>query len=316
VTWNSLGLGEAAVDSLRRQTTPAAQIILVDNASQDGTLDWAGAQPDIEVVSNTVNRGFAAANNQGIVESTGDLVLLLNADVELASGYIEACLRHFAQPDVSSVTGKLLRPGPERTIDSTGHNVYGLGWAENRGEELPDRGFDSAEEVFGVCAAAALYRRAALDHVAVDGQYLDEAYFAYIEDVDLDWRLRWGGWRAWYEPAAEATHHRSASGGRATAAIARHIVKNRLLTVAKNYDPQSLLINLPGLIAFTLAKTADFGRQHPSAVLGLMDAARLLPRAMRWRRRRRLAVSEFGVRLWLLPFPWRERLLRRLRRPA
>jgi GT2 family glycosyltransferase len=138
-------------------------------------------------------------------------VLLLNADIELAPDYLERTIRNFEHPDIGSVTGKLLRAHPPDMIDSTGHAVFGLGWAENRGEMLVDSGYDEAGEVFGVCAAAAVYRRAALDSAVVESEYLDESYFSYIEDVDLDWRLRWMGWRAWYEPTAVAVHHRHGS---------------------------------------------------------------------------------------------------------
>jgi GT2 family glycosyltransferase len=299
--------------SLRAQTLAPDEVIVVDNGSTDGTLDWLQAQTGITLLSNPTNLGFAAANNQGISHCSGELVILLNYDVELAPDYLELCSRHFRQADVGSVTGKLLRPGGG-IVDSAGHNVYGLGWAENRGELGPDSGYDTSEEVFGVCAAAALYRRVALDRVAVGGEFLDESYFSYIEDVDLDWRLRWMGWRAWYEPGAVAIHHRSATGARFSPAIMRHILANRIITVVKNYDGRMLARHGAGILAFTVTKTLDFGRTHPSAVLGLGDAARLFPRALRWRRalRARHSAEPAAVAAWLRPFPWLSRARRRL----
>lgn len=314
VTWNSLELLPACLSALRAQEPALAEIVVVDNGSTDGTVEHLREQPDVDVVANPANLGFAAANNQAIAASTGEVVLLVNADAVLEPGYVAACVAHFRRPEVGSVTGRLVRPDPPGVLDSTGHNVFSNGWAENRGELLEDSGFDAAEEVFGVCAAAALYRRAALDDVAVDGQVFDETYFSYIEDVDLDWRLRWRGWRAWYEPRARAIHHRSASGAPQSARVMRHILVNRLLTVVKNYDRRSLVVHGPGVAAFTVAKTIDFARRRPSAVLGLADAVGLLPVAMRRRRaiaaRRRVAPGE--VRRWLLPFPWRDRVRRRL----
>jgi GT2 family glycosyltransferase len=246
-------------------------------------------------------------------------VLCVNPDVVLDPRYIELCLRHLDRPDMGSVTGKLLRASPVGIIDSTGHAVYGIGWTENRGELSPDGpSFDQAQEVFGVCAAAGLYRAGALESVIVDDQVFDETYFSYIEDVDLDWRLRWMGWRAWYEPAAVAVHHRHGTGARRTPRMMRHILKNRILTVVKNYDGRSLVTNLPGLALFTMIKTLDFARVHPSSVLGLVDAARLMPTAWRRRRqirtRRRAAPAE--IRRWLQHFPWRNRARRRLIRTS
>lgn len=315
ISWNTLDLLRECLASLRLQSV-RPEIVVLDAGSSDGSLEWLREQPDIVLDEVGENLGFAAANNRGLGLCQGRAVLLVNADVSLAPDYIELCLRHLARPDVGSVTGKLLRPGAPAVIDSTGHRVYGVGWAENRGELEPDLGFTQPGEVFGVSAAAALYRREALDSVAFDGEVLDESYFSYIEDVDLDWRLRWQGWRAWFEPAAVAVHHRSATGARFAAPFMRHILKNRVLTVVKNYDGWSLVKNLPGLVAFTATKSVDFGRTHPSAMLGLVDAARLMPLALRRRRlilggRRQAANS---VRAWLAPFPWRRRLRRRLRR--
>src|SRR5258708_32265973 len=121
------------------------------------------------------------------------------------------------------------------------------------------------------------------------------------------------GWRAWFEPAARALHHRSATGARFSAPIMRHILKNRILTVVKNYDALSLTLNLPGLVIFSLTKAADFGRVQPSAVLGLGDAMREMGVALRWRReiRRRRRASSREIRSWLRRFPWRSRVARR-----
>jgi GT2 family glycosyltransferase len=278
-------------------------------------VEWLADQAEVDLVVAGRNLGFAAGNNLGLRRCHGDLVLLLNADVRLAPDYLELCSRHFERADVGSVTGKLVR-ADGNLLDSTGHRVYGLGWAENRGEMLPDVGYNQNEEVFGVSAAAALYRRIALDSVAVSGEVLDESYFSYIEDVDLDWRLRWLGWRAWFEPAAIALHHRSATGARFSAPIMRHILKNRILTVVKNYDNRSLISNLPGLVLFTITKTVDFGRVHPTAALGLWDAGRGLGRAMAWRRevQRRRRAAPVDIRGWLQPFPWRARFARRWHR--
>jgi hypothetical protein len=93
----------------------------------------------------------------------------------------------------------------------------------------------------------------------------------------------------------------------------RHILKNRLLTVVKNYDTGTLIRNLPGVAMFTLVKTLDFARVHPTAALGLVDAVRLLPAALRKRRwmRARRRAEPAQMASWLLPFPWRGRLLRR-----
>jgi GT2 family glycosyltransferase len=318
VNWNSGTWTRTCLAHLEAQTVPFGRIIVVDNGSTDGSVEWLRAWPGIELIPLGENVGFAVANNVGIAQCRSEFVLLVNPDVELASEYVERILPAFEDDHVGSVTGKLLRPGPGRLIDSTGHTVYGMGWAENRGEELPDRGDDREEEIFGVCAAAAAYRLAALKETAMNGEVFDESYFAYIEDVDLDWRLRWLGWKAWYVPSAVGIHHRSSTGGRYAAPIMRHILKNRFLTVMKNYDRRMLVRNLPGIIVFTIVKTIDFARVHPVAALGLVDMAKMGPAARRRGRAARQAgrVSGDEMELWLKPFPWISRVLRRLRGSA
>jgi GT2 family glycosyltransferase len=315
VNWNSGEWTRTCLGHLQAQTVPIARIIVVDNGSTDGSLEWLGASSAIELIPLGKNVGFAAANNVGIAQCRSDFVLLVNPDVELAPDYLARVLEAFGHREVGSVTGKLLRPGPDHLVDSTGHNVYGMGWAENRGEELPDPVTDDSEaEVFGVCAAAAIYRLAALKEAAPDGEVFDASFFAYVEDVDLDWRLRWLGWKAWYVPGAVGIHHRSATGARHTAPIMRHILKNRFLTVMKNYDRRMLIRHLPGIVLFTIVKTIDFARVHPRAAGGLVDMARMGGAARRRGRAVRQAgrVSGDEMERWLQPFPWISRVRRRL----
>ena len=188
--------------------------------------------------------------------------------------------------------------------------------ATNRGEEEMDRGqYDRPEEVFGVCAAAALYRRAMLEDVKVEGEVLDATFFSYLEDVDLDWRARLRGWRSWYEPSAVAVHHRSASGGRFTMRIQRHIFKNRILMLIKNDGGAGFYRRLPGIAAFTSAKLL-LGVAHGPAFLGaLSDIMRLYPVARRKRAlvQFRRTISAAAIEPSFRPYPYL-RKLRGLRR--
>jgi GT2 family glycosyltransferase len=220
------------------------------------------------------------------------------------------------------VTGKLLRPrtgAGELIVDSTGHVLFSNGWAGNRGEEAPDQPqWDHGSEVFGVTAAAPLYRLEALREVSHDcAQPFDERFFAYIEDVDLDWRLRWLGWRACYEPAI-AWHHRSATGARRSAFILRHILKNRLLLVANNDLWPGGLKRLPTVGVFTLLTALQFGLESPGAPLGVIDFLRLLPASRRRRRfiRAHRRVSGSEISRWMERFPYRQKIARKLRSGA
>ena len=291
------------------------EIIVVDNGSVDGSVDLLEHRPGLRLIRNPRNLGFAAANNIALREAAGEYVLLLNYDATLEPGYVASLVAALQRdPRLGSATGKLLRPpaaGAARVIDSTGHVIFRNDWAANRGENEPDGPtHDLAGEVFGVCAAAGLYRRAMLDDVTVDGEVLDSTFFAYLEDVDLDWRAQLRGWRSWYEPQAQATHHRGGSGGRVSVEIQRHIFKNRILMIIKNERGASLAWRLPGILAFTAAKFAQGIIRSPAFAGAVGQTIRAIPQA--WRRRRQIQARRTAPRLamdrWFAPYPYLTKL--------
>jgi GT2 family glycosyltransferase len=205
-------------------------------------------------------------------------------------------------------------------IDSAGHVLYRNRAALNRGENEPDHGqYDAAGEVFGVCAAAALYRRAMLEDVRIgEGEYFDSRFFAYLEDVDLDWRARLRGWKAYYVPGAIALHERGHKGKRRTkhAAVLRHSLKNRYLMVLRNDRWIDLVRDLPAIAAMEALRLVDYALTHPSALRGYLDLVPLLGHAAASRRaiQRRRAVEPAAIRGWLQPYPFRQKLREALRR--
>jgi len=287
----------------------------VDNGSADGSAELALGRPDVRLIRNPNNAGFAAANNQALELAQGEFILLLNYDAVLEPRYLSILVESLrADQRRGSATGKLLRPsvsGQPTLLDSTGHVMYRNVQATNRGENEPDRAqYDRAEEVFGVCAAAAVYRRAMLEDVMVEGEVLDSTFFSYLEDVDLDWRARLRGWRSWYEPSAVAVHHRSASGGRFTITIQRHIFKNRILMMIKNDGGAGFYRRLPGIAAFTAAKLF-IGIIHGPAFLGAVsDVLRLyhVARGKRLLVQSRRTVSAASIEPWFRPYPYVRKL--------
>jgi GT2 family glycosyltransferase len=319
LNWNGGDLVVECLRSLLRQTHPIADLIVVDNGSSDGSLERLKAEePRLTVISNKSNLGFAAAANQAVAAAKGGWLLLCNLDVEFEPDYVARLVAAGERdPMIGSVTGKLLR-GRAGTaapiVDSTGHTLFRNGWAGNRGEGLPDSGqWEQAEEVFGVTAAAALYRMAMLREIS-DGsaQPFDERFFAYIEDVDLDWRMRWLGWKAWYEPVT-AWHRRSATGARRSPFILRHILKNRLLLVANNDLWPRGLLRLPGVAAFTVLAATQFVMESVSSLLGMVDFLRKLRGTGQRRRflkaKRRARPQD--IERWMEPYPYRQQIARR-----
>jgi len=315
VNWNGLRFIEACLAALQAQDYRPIETIVVDNGSTDGSLELLERRRDIRLIRNGRNLGFAAANNAALEQATGEFVLLLNADATLEPGYVStltAALRR--DPRLGSATGKLLRPaapGAARLIDSTGHVMFRNDWAADRGQDQPDGpGYEKGGEVFGVCAAAGLYRRAMLDDVMVDGQILDASFFAYLEDVDLGWRAQLRGWRSVYEPSALATHYRSGTGGRFSVEIQRHIFKNRLLMIVKNDGGPGLVWRFPGIVAFTAAKLLLGTLRSPAFAGTVWQTVRALPQARRQRRQiqARRTVSPAAVERWFEPYPYLSKL--------
>jgi len=318
--WNGAAHAGRCLAALRAQTHPSVELLVVDNGSRDGSGAWWAAQPGVRCLRARRNRGFAWATNQGVGASRGEFICLCNVDAELDRDFLARALdRLRARPAAGSVAGRLRRAqGPRGgvVLDSAGHGITRSGWAYNRGAgELDDDRWDVAREVFGVCAAAAVYRRAMLQDVAVLGEVLPVEFFAYQEDVDLDWRARWRGWEAWYEPRATAIHHRGGSQGWRSAAIERHVLANRILLLARNADAATVIRrDGSAIVAFTLMRWGRAAIRRPSTLAAAALVARHLPRAWRARRliRARRVVPPASVDRWLEPTPWR----RWLRPPA
>jgi GT2 family glycosyltransferase len=245
-TWNSAATIERCLESVCAHDYEPLEVIIIDNASTDGTpaiLERYRGKCD--VVLNEKNVGFSAGQNQAIRRSRGEWVLSLNPDVTLGAGFIRELLRAGeSDSGVGTVCGKLLRWMPGATdeltnvLDSTGmyflRNLRHL----DRGSGEQDRGqYDRPEFVFGATGAAALYRRTMIEDVSVFGEFFDEDFFAYREDADLAWRAQIMGWQCLYVPTAVAWHVRRVTPERRSQLpllINWHSVKNRFLMRRKN----------------------------------------------------------------------------------
>jgi GT2 family glycosyltransferase len=246
VTYNSGRFIKRCLESVLSQRYRLKEIIVVDNASTDGTIDILEQFEDrCRIHYNEENAGFAAAQNQAIRMAGGDWVLTLNPDVLLLPNFIQALL-DAGQFDakIGAVCGKLLTMTahfeiPERpVVDSTGIYFNPMLRHLDRGSQEVDNGhYLQYEYVFGATAAAALYRRAMIEDISLDGEFFDSDFFVYREDADVAWRAQLMGWKCLYVPYARGYHVRKVLPGNRRALpadINMHSVKNRFLMRMKN----------------------------------------------------------------------------------
>jgi len=246
VTYNSGRFIKRCLESVLEQKYPLKEIVVIDNASTDGTVDILSQFEDrCQIQYNEENVGFAAAQNQAIALSQSEWVLTLNPDVLLLPNFIQA-LVDAGQFDsrIGTVCGKLLTMSPHfeipprAVVDSTGIYFNPMLRHLDRGSREVDNGdYLNYEFVFGATAAAALYRRTMIDDVSVDGEFFDSDFFVYREDADVAWRAQLMGWRCLYAPYARGYHVRKVLPGNRRALppeINMHSVKNRFLMRVKN----------------------------------------------------------------------------------
>ena len=302
VNWNRRELLRACLESLLKQTEPEFEIIVVDNGSGDGSVEMLEREfRQVRLIRNRENRGFCAANNQGIEASKGEFIALLNNDAEAESGWLAALRSSLeSRPEFGMAASKIVVWENPAVIDKAGHLIYPDGQNRGRGSGEQDRGqYDHLEETLWPDGCAAMYRREMLTQIGG----FDEDLFAYADVAELGLRARIAGWRCVYVPSAVVRHHRGATLGLGSARRLRLIERNRVLLAAKLFPWSLLWLNVPYYLA-RLASGAWAALQgrgeaslYPgvagklsiaaSLVRGDLDALFLLPRMLRKRREMR-----------------------------
>jgi len=230
----------ACLESLARQEYPNFEVIVVDNGSTDGSAELvaqASACP-VRLIRNSANRGFCAANNQGIAAARGEFVALLNNDAEANPQFLSSLQRLFdGHPNVGMAAAKIVVWEDPGLIDKAGHLIYPDGQNRGRGTGERDQGqFDRVEEVLWPDGCAAMYRKSMFDRIGG----FDEDLFAYGDDAELGLRARIAGWTCFYTPHAVVKHHRGSTLGLQSVARLKLIERNRVLLAVKLF-PWSLL---------------------------------------------------------------------------
>lgn len=253
--YNGLSFMEPCFESLKEQTARDFKVLVVDNGSTDGSVEWLKEHriPSIFLKENT---GFSGAVNTGIRAADTPYVLLLNNDTRVEPGFVAAMERAMDQsPKIFSVSSRMIQMYHPELLDDAGDMYSILGWAYQRGVGRSSELYQKSCRVFSACAGAAIYRRAVFHEIGL----FDELHFAYLEDIDVGWRAKLYGYDNVYCPDAAVYHVGSGtSGSRYNSFKVRLAARNCVYLNYKNMPGWQLLLNAPFLLAGIFVKYLFF----------------------------------------------------------
>ncbi len=306
VSYNGLEVLRPCLESLRALTYPRADVVVVDNGSDDGTADFVTSSfPAVQFIRLAENTGFARGNNIGIKHATGEFVFILNNDAEVSSEVIDELIRFMEEhPDVGMVCPKVVKYDEPSQVDSLGLATYRDGMPRGLGRGESAALHRGAIEILFPSGCACLCRREVLEDVGL----FDEDFYLLLEDADLGWRVRMAGWRCFCVPTAVVRHRYSTTIGPYSMMKAYYVERNRIWVAIKNF-PLRHLWKCP---YYTLVRyahqawavgrgegaSACFYKRYGPWVLAwtmmraYIDAARGLPTMLR--KRRELAHARTG----------------------
>lgn len=282
--YNGKHFMEPCLASLNEQTFRDFKILVVDNASSDGSVAYMKTEyPDIEVIALDQNYGFSKAVNVGIEHSTTPYVILLNNDTTVDPHYVEEMVKAIEKsPRIFSVSSKMIQMYHPELIDSAGDLYTLMGWGVCRGTGRPISNYNEADEIFTACAGAAIYRRSAFEKIG----YFDENHFAYLEDIDVGYRAKIYGYKNMYCPTALVYHVGSGtSGSKYNSFKVKLSARNSVYLNYKNMPLLQLILNFLPLFLGYVVKYLFFlkkgwGKDYKDGVkkgLATMKAQKKVP---------------------------------------
>ena len=253
--YNGLRFMEECMASLKAQTYRNFKILVVDNGSTDGSVDWL-KEKQIETIFLKENTGFSGAVNVGIRAADTPYVILLNNDTRADEYFVAELVRALEQsPGIFSVSSKMIQMYAPHLMDDAGDMYSVLGWAYQRGVGQDIRRYRKSRRVFSACAGAAIYRREVFEEIG----YFDEMHFAYLEDIDVGSLARIAGYDNIYCPAAVVWHVGSGtSGSKYNSFKVKLAARNNIYLNYKNMPTLQLLVNAVPIAVGTFLKYQFF----------------------------------------------------------
>ncbi len=284
---------EICFSSLEKQTYKDYNVILVDNGSTDNSVQFTKRNfTSYQIIALDKNYGFAKAINAGLefalAENDSQYILLLNNDVELKEDFLEKGIETFEKTENASfVAVKMLNYFNRDVIDDCGDFIKANGGSPvARGIGEKDSGqYDKHEYIFGACAGAAFYKKEVFKTIGL----FDEDYFAYLEDLDLSFRLQLAGYKCYYNPEIVCYHKRGVTSDRIEGMNVYYSEKNLVALRLKNYPLWVYIKYTPLFLIARIVRYYKFLTLHPpvifySAIKGYLRGLREVPKTIVKRR--------------------------------
>lgn len=314
VNWNGREHLEACLNSVFKQTEKKFEVIFVDNASTDDSVDYVIINfPQVRIIREKKNTGFSEGNNIGFRAALEDqevkYIVTLNNDTEVKPDWLENLLSVVEKDKkVGAVCSKTLFFNQRNIIDSAGDFILANSLkVVTRGYHREDRGqFENIEECFTARAAAALYRREMLEEVRLGRDFFDSHYFAYVEDTDLSIRARLQGWKIMYTPKSVAYHKVAQTSSRLSYAFRRYYSgRNRIFTAIKNYPVSMWPLALKGTKSVDEDYSLSFYDGFKVYLKILASLIISLPRLLRQRKviQGKKKINDDEIKSWSRRFP-------------
>jgi len=266
VNYNGKNQLEACLKSLVVQSFDDVEIIFVDNASSDNSIEYVrDVYPNIMALSLSENKGFAGGNLEGLKHAGGQYIMLLNNDTEVAGDCISNLVSLLdGSSDIGICAAKMVVYGTN-IIDSAGDGYSTLLKGFKRGEGKHAEAYDTEEYVFGACAGAALYRREMLEEIG----FFDEDFFLIHEDTDLSFRAQLAGWKVMFVPTAAVRHKVRSTIGHMSDMAIYYTLRNSEFVRIKNVPLGLFLRCLPAFVGGTISEFVYFVLRHGKLMLYL-----------------------------------------------
>jgi GT2 family glycosyltransferase len=302
VNWNGKHWLQTCLGSLRRQTFSDFEVILVDNGSQDGSVEFVCQHfPEVNVLALGENLGFTGGNIAGYALARGNLIVLLNNDTEADVDWLREIYAASVQYQAAgSFASKMMYFDNRDRIENCGFDVGRTGTTVDLGRDEPDGPeWSTPRKVFGACGGAAVYRRSMLNEIG----FLDADFFMIYEDVDLSFRAQLSGYSCVYLPRAIVYHRYRSSIGQRPGLQVYYAQRNIDWVYLKNLPTSLLLCSSPQRLLYEIGAGLYFLRMGSAAafVRAKLDVLKNLGMILRKRRlvqrQRTLSSSQLRDRM-------------------